>query len=84
MPLLLFLNLGGLLSAVAIAAAIGVILALGPDFVEPAYGDIAISLVVLAVGGAMEFTPLRPRFIYLPLWFIGAGMTIWHTSKLIL
>ena len=84
MPLLLFLNLGGLLSAVVIAVAIGAMFTLGPALVDPAYGAIAISLIVLAVGGAMEFTPLRPRFLYLPLWSIGAGMTLWHVSKLIL
>ena len=84
MPLLFFLNLGGLLSAIVIALAVGAMLALGSEFVPPHYGDIAVSLIVLAVGGAMEFTPLRPRLFHIPLWFIGAGMTIWHLSKFLL
>jgi hypothetical protein len=81
-PLLLFFNLSGLLGALVVCIAAGAILALGPRHLQ-VNGDLAISLIVMAVGLAMEFTRLRPRFFWLPLWFIGAGMTAWHLSRIL-
>ena len=79
MPLLLFFNLAGILGALLVFLAAGALLALGPRHLQ-VHGDLSVSLMVMAVGMAMELTRLRPRFFWLPLWLIGAGMTAWHAA----
>jgi hypothetical protein len=74
-PLILFFNLSGILCAAVVL----------PEFALSKTGlqeDLALSLAVLAIGGVMELTPLRPRFLFVPIWAVGAGMTVWHLSKL--
>ena len=81
MPLLLFLNLSGLLCAVLVFLAAGGLMAVGPALENAHHGNIAISAIIFAVGGLMELTPLRPRFFFVPIWLIGLGMAAWHLSR---